>query len=125
MSEELVCRVCYKKLSDCECNEESMIGNKGYISSANFGDVSIDFSFVKMDDKIVMKMKLLNDYIYLDYNSMVSIRGSINEFMELQNTLKNKRLMDWDCNWCSKKTNNMQEYCDDCISKGRDEVCDC
>jgi len=125
MDDTLECKYCYKKLTDCKCNRESILDDSGCLSATKFGYDTIDYSFVKMDNRIVMKIELWNDYIYLDYTTITSLHNVIGNFLDLKDTLEKKRLMNCDCNSCGKKTNNMQEWCDECISNGRNEECDC
>lgn len=117
------CKHCYKNEEECKCTLDTILDNSGTTSNAKFGCDSIDYKIVKMDNKVVLKIKIWNDVIYLDYGGIKFINDITSRYLSIRDIMEKRRLKDWDCDSCGKKTNNGQEYCDECIEKKMD--CDC
>jgi hypothetical protein len=117
------CEHCKKEIKECECKIQELVGNEGFTSATTFGTSdNMEYSFLQMDKKIVLKLKLFNDFIYLGKSGIEFLHNITKDYVNISKAMYEKQLLDWDCNSCGKKTNNGQEWCEDCIDN--DRMCD-
>ena len=106
-----ICSNCYKNDEECKCTLESIIDNTGSGSTAQFGHDSFEYEVVKMDKRIILKLKIWNDVIYLDYENVKFLNDITSRYIDIKDKVHARMMKDWECDSCGKKTNNMQEYC--------------
>lgn len=88
------CSNCYKKDDECECTLEKMVGGEGFCQSTKFGIDSLTYSIVKMDKKLVLKIKLWNDFIYLDSSGIEFLNGITSRYIEVKQRMYQRELKD-------------------------------
>jgi len=127
MNNDIDCKSCYKKLTDCKCNIDELLENEGSVQSVTFGESGIHYSWIKIEDKLCLKLQLddTHNFVLLSESSLSDLQNIVKPYFDIKDAIRTKKLLDWDCNSCGKKTNNLKEYCDECISENRHEDCDC
>ncbi len=115
------CSNCYKENEKCECTLDKLEGNRGYCSKKSFGVDSISHEYIKMDDQLVLKLKLWNDIIYLGHDGIEHLNSITQSYIDVTNNQHDRKMKDWECDNCGEKTNNGQYKCDSCL----EDECDC
>ena len=118
------CKCCYRDFKDCKCDIKTM-DSKGWSAVEPMGSQEITHNYLQFDGKTILKIQFDDEYVYLRGREIERLHSITKQYLDVCESVRHKNLMDWDCNHCGEKTNNMQEFCAKCLSEHREEECDC